>query len=266
MSDYQDQDRMLALAGVYQAAALVHQLATQGKSDTQALTASLNSLFVENPTSTADVFGGVDALVLGMRTMKSQMQNKTAPNEQRNLQITHYILALIAIEKQLSKRPEVLKRLFHKLNVPDSQRNHFGILHDNTLAGMALVYTEVLSNLKPKIMVRGAHGYLSQAAIANRVRATLLAGVRAVTLWRQVGGSRWHLLFKRSRYVQQLDMALAYLNDQQAEHNDDAADDNTADAQAKPQHPRSFTSAAEQLQKTADKPSEQQEPTRNDPS
>jgi high frequency lysogenization protein len=45
--------------------------------------------------------------------------------------------------------------------------------------------------------------------IANRIRACLLAGVRAARLWRQVGGSRWQLIFSRGRYLNAIDQALA---------------------------------------------------------
>lgn len=208
MSNYQDQDRMLAFAGIYQAAALVHQLATQGKSDTDALTATLNSLFVENPETTEAVFGGFAGLMLGMRTLKTQM-NGSAPNEQRNMQLTQYVIGIIALENKLSKQPELVERLFKKLAVPESQRKHFGLLHDNTLAGIALIYTDVVSQLHPKIMVRGSHGYLSQPSIANRIRAVLLAGIRSAFLWKQVGGSRWQLLFKRGSYLRAADHCLA---------------------------------------------------------
>lgn len=205
---YQDQDRMLAFAGIYQAAALVHQLATQGKSDTDALTATLNSLFVENPETTEAVFGGFAGLTLGMRTLKTQM-NGSAPNEQRNMQLTQYVIGMIALENKLSKQPELVDRLFKKLSVPESQRKHFGLLHDNTLAGIALIYTDIVSQMHPKIMVRGSHGYLSQPAIANRIRAVLLAGIRSAFLWKQVGGSRWQLLFKRASYLRAADHCLA---------------------------------------------------------
>jgi high frequency lysogenization protein len=204
---YQDQDRMLAFAGIYQAAALVHQLSTQGKSDTDALTATLNSLFVENPETTEAVFGGFAGLTLGMRTLKTQM-NGSAPNEQRNMQLTQYVIGMIALENKLSKQPELVDRLLKKLSVPESQRKHFGLLHDNTLAGIALIYTDVVSQLHPKIMVRGSHGYLSQPAIANRIRAVLLAGIRSAFLWKQVGGSRWQLLFKRGSYLRAADHCL----------------------------------------------------------
>lgn len=219
---YQDQDRMLAFAGIYQAAALVHQLATQGKSDTDALTATLNSLFVENPETTEAVFGGFAGLTLGMRTLKTQMNGSQAPNEQRNMQLTQYVIGMIALENKLSKQPELVERLFKKLSVPESQRKHFGLLHDNTLAGIALIYTDVVSQMHPKIMVRGSHGFLSQPAVANRIRAVLLAGIRAAFLWKQVGGSRWQLLFKRGSYLRAAEHCLASIraedrHDHQAE-------------------------------------------------
>jgi len=205
---YDDQDRMIAFAGIYQAAALVHQLATQGKSDTDALTSTLTSLFVENPETTEAVFGGFTGLTLGMRTLKTQMNGSQAPNEQRNLQLTQYVIGMIALENKLSKDPALVDKLFKKLSVPESQCKHFGLLHDNTLAGIALIYTDVVSQLHPKIMVRGSHGYLSQPNIANRIRALLLAGIRAAFLWKQVGGSRWQLLFKRGNYLRAADQCL----------------------------------------------------------
>jgi len=33
----------------------------------------------------------------------------------------------------------------------------------------------------------------------NRIRACLLAGIRSAILWRQVGGTKWQLLFFRRR-------------------------------------------------------------------
>lgn len=208
---------MLAFAGIYQAAALVHQLSTQGKSDTDALSATLNSLFIENPETTEAVFGGFAGLTLGMRTLKTQM-NGSAPNEQRNLQLTQYVIGMIALENKLSKQPELVDRLFKKLSVPESQRKHFGLIHDNTLAGIALIYTDVVSQMHPKIMVRGSHGYLSQPAIANRIRAVLLAGIRSAFLWKQVGGSRWQLLFKRGGYLRAADACLTKVREEDREN------------------------------------------------
>ncbi|MEK7758734.1 MAG: DUF489 family protein, partial [Pseudomonadota bacterium] len=40
---------------------------------------------------------------------------------------------------------------------------------------------------------------LSNPAIADKVRAALLAGIRSAVLWRQLGGRRWQLLFSRGK-------------------------------------------------------------------
>jgi high frequency lysogenization protein len=209
MSHYTDQDRVIAFAGIYQAATLVHQLATQGQSDTTALTATLNSLFVDNPPDTISVFGGLDGIKLGLRTLRIQMSDAEALGEKRNMQITQYVIGMMSLESKLKSNSEMEEMLFRRLETPKSQSKHFGLLHDNTAAGIALIYSETLSRMRPKILVQGAHGHLSQPLVANRIRACLLAGVRAARLWRQTGGTRWHLIFARGRYLRAIDQALS---------------------------------------------------------
>jgi high frequency lysogenization protein len=207
--NYSDQDRVIAFAGIYQAAMLVHQLATQGQTDTTALSATLNSLFVENPPDTLSVFTDLNGIKLGLRALRAQMNNSEALGEKRNIQITQYVIGMLALEGHLKRDSDIEEALFRRLETPKSQSKHFGLLHDNTAAGLALIYSETLSRMRPKILVQGAHGHLSQPMIANRIRACLLAGVRAARLWRQVGGSRWQLIFSRGRYLNAIDQALA---------------------------------------------------------
>jgi high frequency lysogenization protein len=145
------------------------------------------------------------------------MGNPEALGEKRNIQITQYVIGMIALEKNLKHDQEIEDALFRRLETPKSQSKHFGLLHDNTAAGLALIYTETLSRMRPKILVQGAHGHLSQPFIANRIRACLLAGVRAARLWRQTGGSRWHLVFMRSRYLNAIDKTLVHYRDQDRE-------------------------------------------------
>ena len=38
--------------------------------------------------------------------------------------------------------------------------------------------------------------------VQDKIRACLLAGIRSAVLWRQVGGSKWQLLFHRKKLVQ----------------------------------------------------------------
>ena len=51
------------------------------------------------------------------------------------------------------------------------------------------------------MMVSGNPSHLKRHAVAARIRALLLAGIRAAVLWRQSGGGRLHMLLLRKRYT-----------------------------------------------------------------
>ncbi len=217
MSQYTEQDRAIALIGIYQVAKLVNDLATNGKMDEQAFQISLRSLFIDNPESTLDVFGGeAEGIQLGVRTLLSQM-GASGADEMRNLEITRYTLNLILLERSLTNSEGALDKIARVLETAKTQQAHFGEWHENVLASIARAYTENVSNLTPRIMVKGQHGHLQNPQNANKIRALLLAGIRAALLWRQVGGSRWGLLWSRKKYLraaQALYRANAHDNDQ----------------------------------------------------
>ena len=52
-----------------------------------------------------------------------------------------------------------------------------------------------------RILVRGEQNYLRNNDNAAKIRALLLAGIRAAVLWQQLGGSRWTLFWSRRKYV-----------------------------------------------------------------
>ncbi len=47
----------------------------------------------------------------------------------------------------------------------------------------------------------GSTLYLQQLAMHHRIRACLLAGIRSAVLWRQVGGTKWQVLFSRRKII-----------------------------------------------------------------
>ena len=75
-------------------------------------------------------------------------------------------------------------------------------MHENVIANLADIYSNTLSQIPPKIMVAGESNFLNNPSNANKIRALLLAGVRAAVLWSQTGGGRWQVLFKRKQFVQ----------------------------------------------------------------
>ena len=58
-----------------------------------------------------------------------------------------------------------------------------------------------MSNLTPRIMVSGEPKHLTDNDNAHRIRANLLAAIRSTVLWRQLGGSRFGLVFSRRAYI-----------------------------------------------------------------
>ncbi|WP_044409743.1 high frequency lysogenization protein HflD [Thiomicrospira microaerophila] len=201
MSTYTDQDRTLALIGIYQASKLVFDIATTGKLDETAYHTCINSLFSENPSNTLDVYGDdVMNIQLGVRTLLSQMGSSDA-EDMRNLEITRYALSVILLERNLVKEDGALDKVARTLETAKTQRAHFGDFHENVIASISRAYTENLSHLNPRIMVKGQHGHLQNPQNANKIRALLLAGIRSALLWRQVGGSRWGLIWSRKKYL-----------------------------------------------------------------
>ena len=75
---------------------------------------------------------------------------------------------------------------------------------DQMVANLAAIYSDVISPLGTKIHVLGMQDYLVRPDIQQKIRATLLAGVRAGILWQQVGGTRWQFLFSRKKLLNQM--------------------------------------------------------------
>jgi high frequency lysogenization protein len=194
MNQHTINDRALALAGIFQAAGLVYQIAHQGTMETSPYSVSIASIFEINPASTTAVYGSVQGLHYGLQLIMEQLSGDSA---KRNMEIVKYLVAMMHLERQLNRRPTVLEKVSAGIDKARSQSLHYSLSHDNVIASLANCYTETISNLTPRIIVSGEHGYLTNPNVANKVRALLLAGIRSAVLWRQIGGNRLQLLFGR---------------------------------------------------------------------
>lgn len=192
-------DRTLALAGVFQAAALVKQLAKTGRTTEPYFTASIESLFKTDPQDVLDVYGGTRNLALGLQELIRLFSNNKAPKDS---DIARYVLSLLHLERKLSKNSKMIQTIQAGLARAKIQANHFSTTHENVLANLASVYTDTLSSFKFRIYVSGEPVYLNQTSILHKVRALLFAGIRSAVLWQQVGGRRWQLLISRQNIIQ----------------------------------------------------------------
>jgi high frequency lysogenization protein len=105
------------------------------------------------------------------------------------------------LERALAARPDLLARIGEGIAAAQAKQEHFALLHPAMLAHLAGIYSDTLSSLEPRIIVRGDPLHLQNPDNQHRVRALLLAGVRSAMLWRQVGGTRWQLLLKNRQIL-----------------------------------------------------------------
>ncbi len=191
-------ERVLALAGIFQAASLANQVARMGVADALPLSASIHSLFVLDPPETAAVYGGAGGVSRGLEVLSRQLEPGTGG---RDPDVTRYVVALLHLERKLVRRGDLVERLRRGIQGATSQAEHFAFHHPNVIANLADLYANTVSTLSPRIMVRGEPMFLNNPDNANRIRALLLAGIRSAVLWRRLGGTRLSLLFSRQRIL-----------------------------------------------------------------
>lgn len=199
--DY-SQRQTLALAGVFQAAHLVHELATRGLVDQQTFETSIGSILITDPETTADIYGGdFFNLRMGATSLRKVLlkDSSVAP------QILNYAMGILVLNTKLAKNQPMLTAIGQRLDTVKSQAMHFNPTHENVLAALAGLYQDTLSTLSFRIKVQGNPTILQQTGNADKVRSLLLAGIRSAMLWSQSGGKRWKLLFSRKKILQDLD-------------------------------------------------------------
>ena len=197
-------DQVLALAGIFQSACLVQQLARAGSTDNTALHASIRSILALDAPDVDTIYGGAQDMRLGLELLTSRLTGKSKSSD---LEIARYVVTLVQLEGSLRRNPKMLDDLRQGIDTARTQMQFFANdvpaegVHPLLMEKLAELYSQTISVLTPRIMVTGEHGHLTNPAIAAKVRATLLAGIRSAVLWRQLGGRRWQLLFSRAKIV-----------------------------------------------------------------
>ena len=192
-------DSTVALAGIFQAADLVRQIAHEGRAQEEPFRASIGSIFELDPRDVSSVYGGLQGVGLGMRILHEQFSDSYG---RRDFEVTKYVVSAMHLERRLMKDRVMVEKIRADIKRIRGQAEHFSIVHENVIAALAQVYVETISTLAPRIIVSGDQGHLMVAGNAEKVRALLLAAIRAAVLWRQCGGNRWQLLFGRRRVAQ----------------------------------------------------------------
>ncbi len=187
-----NEERILALAGLFQACTLAQQLANDGRCDDAAMQASVASVFRIDAPSVVAVYGNITSLRLGLRSLVTQLNES-----ERDMSVTRMVVTVMRLERSLSGRAALLEQLQQGILAAQRQVEHFGQESPQVYGRLAELYASTLSTLRPRVMVSGNPQQLQQPAVVEKVRASLLAAVRSAVLWRQVGGRQWQLLVYR---------------------------------------------------------------------
>lgn len=209
----QGRDQVLALAGVFQAAALAEQLAHRGYADEVPFEASVRSIFITDAINTASVYGGEAGVQMGLRTMQERLANA---GKSSDFELARYVLSLTQLGVKLDRLSDMAKNISNEIDkLKPSVETHNGEGISNQIySELARIYKDTISYMKPKIIVQGEHGHLSNPVVVDKVRTALFAGVRSAFLWNQLGGRRWYLVFKRRQTLAQVEAILSGLADQ----------------------------------------------------
>ncbi|MGL4711992.1 MAG: high frequency lysogenization protein HflD [Shewanella sp.] len=190
-------NRTMAFAGILQAIAQVQHLARHGELDNAELAASLNTILVTNPDNTDDVYQDKIVLQKGYQLILNQLGDSS----QKDVEVTRYLVGALALERKLARSNSGLGMLAERINQVHRQLHHFAITDEQVVANFASIYSDIISDLGPKIQISGNPVCLQRPIVQHKIRALLLAAIRNAVLWRQLGGKRRHLVFARKAIV-----------------------------------------------------------------
>jgi high frequency lysogenization protein len=190
------EEQALALAGVVQAARLVDQISRTGSYPEEFLKPTINSLFEFDASSTADVYGGVSGVKLGLHNLASLLANQ---NEAESREMVRYVFSILYLERKFTGNREMVDVVRSRLQHTQFKSEYFANHIQEVCHSISGIYQDTISSFKFRIKVTGSVQQLQNADNADLIRALLLAGIRSAWLWRQLGGRRWKLIWQRRK-------------------------------------------------------------------
>jgi high frequency lysogenization protein len=195
--DSQLMERTMAFAGILQAITQVQSLARLGECDDAELSASLRTIIVTEPENIQEVYPAFSELEKGYKLILNQLGD----SQKKDVETTRYLVGILALERKLARSANGMGMLAERINQVHRQLAHFAITDEQVLANFASIYSDIISNLGPKLQISGNPAILQRPLVQQKIRALLLAAMRSAVLWRQLGGKRRHLILSRKAVV-----------------------------------------------------------------
>ncbi|MCL1077219.1 lysogenization regulator HflD [Parashewanella spongiae] len=189
-------DRTKAFSATIHALAQVQIIARNDSFNNEAIEDCLNTLVVTDPDKIADIYPNERMLKDGYHTLLKQLEDR----KQKDIELTRYLVGILSLERKLS-RSGSMSDMANRIDEINRQLAHFKITDEQVIANLSSIYTDLISNLGPKIVVAGNPNVINRPITMHRIRALLLSAIRNAVLWRQLGGKRRDLIFSRKSII-----------------------------------------------------------------
>ncbi|MEM7015925.1 MAG: high frequency lysogenization protein HflD [Pseudomonadota bacterium] len=199
------EESTIGLAGIFQMAELVEQIARDGSMADTPFAASINSIFTLDAESLGDVYGGLDGIRTGLHILRREF----GATGQRHPDVLRYSMGVIVLEQMLQKEPDMQEKIRLGIeNIKALIDDNYEVTDNHIIARLSELYSSTLSTSKYRIQVNGNRQHLENSLNVDKVRALLLSGVRSAVLWRQKGGRRLQFLWRRGKILKTADQLL----------------------------------------------------------
>jgi len=198
-------DISIALAGIFQVASLVRSITRGDQIDWQAYHTSINSIYRLTAPKASAVFIKPLDLQLGLEQILCVFKKGYAKPDP---EVSRYALAIIHLENKLKPDSDTENLLKRRLTQTIEQNQLHTIDEDQQIKELADIYLNTLGTLDFRIQITSKSSHIRGDETMQKIRALLLAGIRATVLWRQVGGKRWQLFLARKPILNVCEMIL----------------------------------------------------------
>lgn len=199
----------IALAALFQCCTQINRIAHTGYCDEQAVSTVFRALLVTDPKTIDDIYKiselktGFRGLIEGFSAegITDNSANELVKLAMQVISLTDRIVRNTSLYNRLSNEIDKLKDQIEKACPDFLEGKTSVVLNKENVEKFAQLYQSLISPNFSKLLIFGEERFLSSTENQNRIRALLLAGIRAVVLWNQVGGKKLYLMFRRKEIV-----------------------------------------------------------------
>ncbi len=200
----------IALGALFQCCSQVQRIASSGFMDEHAAACVIRGILINNPKSVEDIYLP-GRLLTGFKQLSESFSSSAGDKTFETIEVTKTALKLIQLTCAVERNPKVFDHLGSEIDrlAAEFERTQPGffdsdpavVLSSGNLKEFSSLYQSLISPHFAKLIIYGEPRHLREVANQERIRSLLLAGLRAVVLWRQVGGRRRFLMFRRKAII-----------------------------------------------------------------